>query len=67
MVQQYMVGLRGIIISNGIISKAPSITINSIIIHSGTCRRTDSIRQRTWDITQSLLGLIKCRPSCLII
>lgn len=42
-----MAGLRGIIISNGVISKAPSAAAIDIITHSGTYRRIDSIRWRT--------------------
>ena len=44
MVQQYMASLRGIIISNNVISKAPSVAVIYIITSSGTCRRTSSIR-----------------------
>lgn len=54
MVQQYMAGLRGVVISNSIIIKVPSTAVIGIITRSRTCRRTGSIRHRTWDITQSL-------------
>ena len=46
MVQQYMAGLRGIIISNDVISEVPSVAIIGIITYSGTCKRTCSIHPR---------------------
>jgi len=41
-----MAGLRGVIISNGIISKAPSTAIVGIIAYSGARRRTGPIYRR---------------------
>ena len=46
-----MAGLRGVIISNGIISKAPSAAVIGIIARNGARRRTSPIYWRTWDIS----------------
>ena len=54
MIQQYMVSLRGIIISNGVINKAPSDAVIGIITCNGTSKRIGLICWRTWDITRSL-------------
>jgi len=51
MVKQYMASLRGIIITNCVISKVPNVAIIGIITHNWTCRRTDSIYERTWGVS----------------
>ena len=63
-----MAGLKGIIISNGVINKTPNATVIDIITRNGTYKRTVTIRQRTWGITQSLKWcLIWYKASCPII